>query len=302
MMLKKHDPLAMALAAAFLTLYGTAHAQEDVRFEAENLAEQLLAYTPVQREGVSDEDFSRGVFFLDQTKSAVDNNADNFLAPDYWNVSVAFMNLGEPNAHIALAFQAAIEADPDAICDYLDHMGGGGFERVIPDVVTPFQASCTARSVSNDEFDIERYIADNGLDPELVREVAAILADDQRHRSPLGDRQAALDAANQDRIDALFAEHGTYIGQTLVGEELDYVMFLVIQHSNLDYMERYLPQVQAAVHSGELGAATPLKMLLDRIYWLREGYQVFGSQGSVPLADEATRRAIIETYQVPESD
>jgi hypothetical protein len=42
-------------------------------------------------------------------------------------------------------------------------------------------------------------------------------------------------------------------------------------------------------------------MLLDRIYYAREGYQIFGSQGPVPIADEETRRLIMETYAIPQN-
>jgi hypothetical protein len=292
-------------AAAVLALFSfgdPATAQDDIVFDRGTFEEQVLAYTPVQRDGVTDDAFSNGEFFLTQTKSAVGNNPENFNVAHYWNVAVAFLMLGEPSENIATAFQAAIEDDLDGVCEYLDAMGRGSrFEAEIPEVVLPLMASCAARPSSERAVDWDRYIADHGLNPQLVRDIVDILDDDQRFRRPLDDRQDALDTANQARIDALFAEHGTYIGRTLVGEDLEDVMFLVIQHSNLEYMERYLPHVQAAVQNGEL-AVTPLKMLIDRVYWLREGYQVFGSQGSVPLADETTRRRIIETYQVPDSD
>ena len=300
MALKRKPTPKLLIVVSALTLGGAAHAQDNVRFEAENFGAQVLAYTPVQRDGVSDDDFAEGEFFLEQVKSAVSHDPENFLAPHYWNVAVAFANLGEPREHIALAFETAIATEPDAICGYLNHFGGGGaFESLIPNVVLPFQATCSEELSEDEAFDVERYIAEHGFDGDLVREMAAILEDDQRFRKPIDERQAPLDAANQQRIDALFAEYGGYIGTSLVGEELDYVMFLVIQHSNPDYMERYLPHVQAAVLNGEL-AATPLKMLLDRIYWLREGYQLFGSQPGVPIADDATRRVVIERYQVPE--
>lgn len=292
-------PIRLAFALWVALAGGMAHAQEHARFDAQHFTEQVLAYTPVQRDGVSDADFAQGEFFLTQTKLAVGNDPANFSAPHYWNVAVAFLYLGEPNGHIGIAFEAAVASDLAAICLYLDHRSGDSFDEVIPEVILPIRASCLALPPSDDEFDVERYIASHEFDADLVREIAEILADDQRDRSSLGEQQAALDRANQARIDQLFQAHGTYIGQSLVGEDLEDVMFLVIQHSHLEYMERYLPYVQAAVLSGEIGGVTPLKMLLDRIYMIREGHQIFGSQAGVPIADEATRRAVIESYQIP---
>lgn len=290
-----------ALALFMMLALGAVQAQESARFDAENFSEQVLAYTPVQREGVSDEDFAQGQFYLDQTKLAVDHDPDNFSAPHFWNVAVAFLYLGEPREHLGMAFDAAAADDLEAICLYLNHSGGDSFDAVVPEVILPIRISCSTLETTDDAFDVERYIEIHDFDAALVREIVDILADDQHDRSSQSEHQRALDAANQARIDRLFARYNTYIGRSLVGEELDYVMFLVIQHSDLEYMERYLPHVQTAVASGELGDVTPLKMLIDRIYTAREGYQVFGSQGGIPIADEATRRSIIEAYQIPEA-
>jgi hypothetical protein len=294
---------AVLLAGASCLLAASAFAQEEAGFTSDQFEVQVLEYTPVQREGVSDASFAQGLFYLEQTKAAVGHNPDNFNVAHYWNVAVAFLTLGEPAAHIALAFQAAIEDSEESVCVYLDHMGRGSrFEAEIPEVIDPLLMSCDARATIEEEaFDVERYAAEHDLSEDLVREIVEILEDDQRHRRPLLEEQAALDAANQARIDALFEHYGAYIGRSLVGEELDYVMFLVIQHSHLEYMERYLPYVQQAVATGELGDVTPLKMLLDRIYYAREGYQIFGSQGPVPIADEETRRLIMETYAIPQN-
>ena len=73
----------------------------------------------------------------------------------------------------------------------------------------------------------------------------------------------------------------------------------MIQHAQVETMGRYLPVVHQAFLSGEL-AAGPLKMLIDRYYGLKYGYQIFGSQTGFgfDLADEQTREAILEQYQL----
>jgi len=54
-------------------------------------------------------------------------------------------------------------------------------------------------------------------------------------------------------------------------------------------MERYLPVLTQAVRDEEL-KKTPLKMLVARLYAEKFGYQVFGSQAGVDLADPQIRR------------
>jgi len=76
-------------------------------------------------------------------------------------------------------------------------------------------------------------------------------------------------------------------------------MWAVIQHSNLEMMERYLPVIQKAVKDKELNIV-PLKMLIDRFYGLKYGYQIFGSQSGFgfEMADEKTRKEIELKYGI----
>ena len=65
-------------------------------------------------------------------------------------------------------------------------------------------------------------------------------------------------------------------------------------------MEKYLPVVHIAVKEKEL-STTPLKMLIDRYYGLKYGYQVFGSQSSdfgFKMADEKKRKEIKLKYGI----
>ena len=74
-------------------------------------------------------------------------------------------------------------------------------------------------------------------------------------------------------------------------------MWLVIQHSNIEKMEEYLPVLIEAVKKKEL-KLTPLKMLIDRIYTVRFGYQIFASQMGVDLANEEVRKKVIAKYAI----
>ena len=39
-------------------------------------------------------------------------------------------------------------------------------------------------------------------------------------------------------------------------------------------------------------------MLIDRVYWINNGYQIFGSQAGVDLADKKTRTEVAKKYGV----
>lgn len=74
-------------------------------------------------------------------------------------------------------------------------------------------------------------------------------------------------------------------------------MFIVIQHSNLKMMERYLPVIQKAVKGKEVDVLA-LKYLIDRYYGATYGYQIFGSQNGIEIADEKTRKEIERKYGI----
>lgn len=151
------------------------------------------------------------------------------------------------------------------------------------------------------EVDLKAYSSENNLDYNLVELISNISKLDQEYRSSEEKiylkKQPALDKRNQKLIDSLFNKHQKYIGKTLVGEKFESVMWSVIQHSNLEMMEKYLPIIQKAVQEDNLNQ-TPFKMLIDRIYSQKENYQIFGSQGGVELASEEIRKKVIAKYKI----
>lgn len=112
-------------------------------------------------------------------------------------------------------------------------------------------------------------------------------------------KQKPLDAKNQSIIDSLYEVHQTYVGRSLVGDKYEYVMWSVIQHSNLETMEKYLPVLAKAVKEEELGLI-PFKMLLDRYHGLKFGYQIYGTQRGFDFgrADEETKQEIERKYGI----
>ena len=153
-----------------------------------------------------------------------------------------------------------------------------------------------------DPFDMKEYSEKNGLDLNLVDLISRISESDKKYRKKEKTdwtRQTPIDKENQRIIDSLFAVHQSYIGKTLVGEKHKNVMWAVIQHSNVEMMDKYLPTVQQAVQDKEIGAV-PLKMLIDRYYGLKHGYQVIGTQVGFgfELADDKKRKEIEAKYEI----
>src|SRR5690606_22605229 len=126
---------------------------------------------------------------------------------------------------------------------------------------------------------LDNYIIKNNLDKYLVTLINIVKTNDQKYRTDETKQivQKKLDSLNQMVIDSLFSKHRQYIGRTFVGEKFQNVMWQVIQHSNLNYMEKYLPVIKKAVEKQEINQGS-LKYLLDRIASKKTGTQYFGSQ------------------------
>jgi hypothetical protein len=149
-------------------------------------------------------------------------------------------------------------------------------------------------------------------------ELEAMLTTDQAHRTEVIElekqhgrdsrevkeawaKQTAIDTRNIARLEEIIAAHG-WPGSTRFGSKASVAAFLILQHADIRYQKRYLPQARAAAAQGELRASS-LALLEDRVR-LREGQkQLYGSQVTrnsagewepLPLEDEAsvdTRRA-----------
>jgi hypothetical protein len=267
-------------------------------FVADRLGEQVMAYRPIQRNGVTDARFRMATNILAETRQASQGDPQKLNAADYWNITSAFAILDEPVESVGVAFQKAISTDSATVCDYIGAMGAGALERKIPELVIPFQVECSERASSATTFDPVVYANQNSLDLALVQTISQVLENDHRYRAttPVDwSLQRPLDVQNQAVVRDLYRVHGRYIGRDLVGRRFETAMWAVIQHSDPAMMEEYIPIVHRAVAEGQL-EATPFKMLIDRVQTIRHGTQVFGSQVGVPLADDQTRSAVKSRY------
>lgn len=273
------------------------NAQTDkIKFTHENFEEQILKYIPKQNE-ISKSKFSDGLKFLNETKQRVRKNNKRFDLTDYWNILTIFNNFNETDENIEIAFQKFSEIEGS--CEYLisfKSMFNLYKESIRIKMVEQTKLCESTDNIGKNGVDIEEYIEKRQLNKSLVELIQVIGTNDQKHRND-HSAQKVIDEKNQILIDSLYKVYKTYIGKTLVGSQFEYVMWQVIQHSNLAYMEKYLPVVSSAVKNKELKATT-LKYLIDRVFSEKFNYQIFGSQNGVKMADEKIRNEIIKKYGI----
>ena len=185
---------------------------------------------------------------------AEDNYEFNYS--DYWNITMAFISLGEPKEHIEIGFQKAIKGNPESICQYVDAFGDPAiikFTNHIPELFLPFYENCSKIEQKEEKSDFKEYAAKNKLDLELVELMDRVGEDDQKYRMMKEvdwSKQTPLDRRNLEIVDSLYQKYGKYIGKDLVGEKFEAVMWAVIQHSKIESMEKYLPIIHQAVKEG----------------------------------------------------
>ena len=103
----------------------------------------------------------------------------------------------------------------------------------------------------------------------------------------------AIDKQNQARVIEIIGQYG-WPGKSLVGEKASGAAWLILQHSNLDLLHRYLPLMEQAARKGELDWSL-VATTIDRVR-INEGKpQVYGTQFKnengkwvpYPIEDEA---------------
>ncbi|WEK70444.1 MAG: hypothetical protein P0Y62_02595 [Candidatus Chryseobacterium colombiense] len=292
-----------AVVLGFNTIYSQ---EASNKFTALDFEKQILHYTPKKTENISEKDYNYAMMILKETKESVKSKPENFNLADYFNILNALLTLKETKQNINIAFDKFIHEKGS--CEYIK-----AFENTIKnnpkydmvrDDYNQQLAKCKATINIEKEPDLQEYSKANNLESSLVQEIYKININDQKYRDSgaekkLSQDQQVLDKKNQAIIDSLYNKYNTYIGRSLVGKKFESVMWAVIQHSNVEMMDRYLPIVKKAVTNKELEAA-PLKMLIDRFYGLKYGYQIFGSQSGFGFksADEKTKNDVKKKYGI----
>ncbi len=132
-----------------------------------------------------------------------------------------------------------------------------------------------------------------GMNLTLREELIQMGKDDQKFRTEIQEyskkgnydspkvkelwkKQAAIDSKNLKRSEEIIAQHG-YPSKTQVGKKAAKSIFLIIQHSELKYQEKYIPLFHKAVGNGDLDMKT-LALMIDRIEVRRGRPQIYGTQ------------------------
>ncbi len=295
--MKRYIPILMVLLA-----FANAIAQSnETIFTDKNFDTEFFNYKPIQRDGVSNKGFEHYLMILSETKKALKNNPNNYHVAHYWNIATIFSGLKEEKEYIKIAFLKA--ARSKGVCQYFESFKNveNHFSKDIPNAYSEEEKKCSEKGQIKIPVDLTKYANEHDVDLKLISLISKIDLLDQEYRLSKDQKsifkQNELDKRNQILIDSLYKEYDSYIGISLVGEKFSHVMWAVVQHSNPEMMEKYLPIVHQAVTNNELHE-TPLKMLIDRFYALKYGYQIFGSQSGIKIAHEETRKKIMAKYWV----
>lgn len=132
-------------------------------------------------------------------------------------------------------------------------------------------------------------------DKVLEKELSQIYADDQEirgefmniYKTPNPDKKkmdsigkimGTKDSINLIKVMKILDERG-WLGKNVVGNQGNKTLFLVIQHADLEYQQKYLPMMREAAKNGNADPGN-LAYLEDRVA-LREGKkQIYGSQST----------------------
>ena len=135
--------------------------------------------------------------------------------------------------------------------------------------------------------------AEKNLDKELVAVLNEIYKTDQGYRLEISGIEeeygrdseemraqwkkiSHADSINTIKVCEILDERG-WLGADVVGDKGNTVLFLVIQHADLEVQEKYLPMMREAVKAGNARSSS-LALLEDRVAMRNGKRQVYGSQ------------------------
>lgn len=127
----------------------------------------------------------------------------------------------------------------------------------------------------------------------IMQELFKIDYDDQKYRTQLDYYEqkygwdskeyqdllinmSKTDSITTIKVTAIIDKYG-WIGTDKIGSQCNSTLFMVIQHSNLETQEKYLPIMNEAVKNGKAKPSN-LAMLEDRIAMRKGEKQIYGSQ------------------------
>lgn len=91
-------------------------------------------------------------------------------------------------------------------------------------------------------------------------------------------RMMTVDSANQLRVLPLLEQYG-WLPKSKIGYKAASAIFLVVQHSSLETIEKHLPQMEALAKQGE-ASTTDAATMRDRLLMFQGKKQIYGTQAS----------------------
>lgn len=91
-------------------------------------------------------------------------------------------------------------------------------------------------------------------------------------------KMIAIDSVNQLKVIPIIEQYG-WLPKSKVGEKASSAVFYVVQHSDLETIEKYLPQMEALAQQGEASATDAAKMR-DRLLMFQGKKQIYGTQAA----------------------
>lgn len=135
--------------------------------------------------------------------------------------------------------------------------------------------------------------AEKDLDKSLVAKLEKIYQEDQSYRRQIGEIEEKYgrdseemqahwglinkkDSLNLIEVKKILDERG-WLGPKVIGEQGNMTLFLVIQHSDIETQEKYLPMMRDAVKKRNANPSS-LALLEDRVALRKGEKQIYGSQ------------------------
>ncbi len=129
----------------------------------------------------------------------------------------------------------------------------------------------------------QMYNADQGLRSQI--------ASMSSYNADLVARLNRTDSANQQRIKQILDQYG-WIPRSRIGEKAADGLFYVVQHGEVEIMEKYIADLKALAAKGE-ARRTHAAMMEDRILMYRGQRQIYGTQATMRSAPDGSSQSFI---------
>lgn len=220
---------------------------------------------------------------LNEANKKIKDSSDYwfYMGMHYWNKYLAYANLSNSDTS-KMHWIKGYNMYPYYFCD---HLKNHTKIKSIDTMTTYYYLNLFQNHTFYDSCCKVYY---NSLDSALIRELKQIEKDDQYYRNKIEEigypskikeyweYQNIVDSINLIKIDSIISIFG-YPGRDKVGVDNEKIIFLVIQHSNLESMYKYLPDIKKEVQNHNLNPNI-YAYLVDRISLLKDEPQIFGTQ------------------------